>query len=62
MINLLEDRPCIGDSKNTIFLKAGSYDKLRMIPGLGWLVDIGFFKKTLQTTVVRFEDGVDDEA
>ena len=62
MIHLLEDRRSYSTNKmgvrgNEVFLKAGCYDRIRIVPGLGWLVAAGY---TGKTSIIRFKDGVEE--
>jgi hypothetical protein len=60
MIKLLKDRMATNHSeygKKTVFLKADYYDRIRLIPSLGWLVAAGY---TGKTSVIRFSDGAEE--
>lgn len=64
MIKLKQDRlgsyePTGKKDQPEIFLHKGYYDKLRIIPGLGWLVAVPGFRDKIQTTIIRFAKGED---
>jgi hypothetical protein len=62
MIELFEDRPQLiefskGSRVKGVFVHKGRYNLVRAVPGLGWLVDVGTYRKLPQRTIVRFSKG-----
>ena len=62
MIELFEDRPQLvefskGVKIKGVFVHRGKYNLIREISGLGWLVDIGTYRKLPQRTIIRFSKG-----
>lgn len=56
MIILIEPRMCV-DNPKKVFLDNTGYDRIRIVPGLGWLVAAGY---TGKTSIIRFKDGVEE--